>query len=116
MANAFKALRGEKYIDLVTYRKSGAPVHTPVWFAEQDGRLWVMTRNDSWKVKRIRSNPRVEVAPCTMRGRRTGSAIAARAEFSADADAGRRAIRNKYLLARLPIWSNKNIYLEIRPA
>lgn len=115
MANPFEALRGENYIDLVTYRKSGVPVHTPVWFAEADGRLFVMTRSDSGKAKRIRNNPRVEVAACTARGRRTGPPIDATAAITDRHDFGRNLIRKKYLLARLPIWSRKNIYLEIAP-
>ncbi len=111
----FDVLRRESYIDLVTYRKSGVPVHTPVWFAEQDGKLYVMTRSDSGKYKRIRNNSRVQVAPCTMRGKCTGPGIAATARVSADPALGRRLIRKKYLLARLPIWSKNNLYLEILP-
>jgi PPOX class probable F420-dependent enzyme len=114
--SAFDSLRGGKYIDLVSYRKTGAGVHTPVWFAEEDGRLYVMTRGDSGKLKRIRNNSRVEIAACTMRGRRTGPALAAAARVAADQERGRRAIRRKYLLARLPIWSRTNLYLELIPA
>ncbi len=113
---AFDSLRGEKYVDLVTFRKTGAGVHTPVWFAEEDGRLYVMTRSDSGKFKRLRNNPQVEIAPCTMRGRRTGPALAARARPAEDQGRARQAIRRKYLLARFPIWSRKNIYLELFPA
>ena len=113
-ASLFAPLRHEKYIDLVTYRKSGAAVHTPVWFAEQDGKLYVMTRDDSGKAKRIRNNPRVEVAPSTIRGKRTGPGIAGTAQISTNPQSARRLIRQKYLLARLPIWSSSNIYLEIR--
>jgi PPOX class probable F420-dependent enzyme len=112
----FDHLRREKYIDLVTYRKTGVPVHTPVWFAEKDGALYVMSRSDSGKVKRIRNDPRVEVAPSTIRGKRTGAGIPGRAQVSADPEMARQLIRRKYLLARLPIWSKQNIYLEIRPA
>lgn len=113
---AFEHLRREKYIDLVTYRKTGIAVHTPVWFAEHDGRLYVMARSDSGKVKRIRNNPKVEIAPCTMRGRVTGPAVSGIARVSDDLALGRRLVRSKYLLARLPIWSKQNIYLEIGPA
>ena len=113
MPNAFDSLRGKKYIDLVTYRKSGVGVHTPVWFAEREGRLFVMTRPDSGKAKRIRNRPQVEVAPCTIRGRRTGPALRAVAKLSEDGALGRRLIRKKYWLARLPIWNRENIYLEI---
>lgn len=113
--NNFDNLRRRSYIDLVTYRKSGVPVHTPVWFAEHDGKLYVMTRSDSGKAKRIRNNPRVEVAPSTMRGRRTGPGVAAIAQVTTDPELARRLIRKKYLLARLPIWSTQNIYFEVRP-
>ena len=114
MPNAFDYLRGEKYIDLVTYRRSGAAIHTPLWFAEQDGRLILMTNPASAKVKRIRNNPNVEVAPCTMRGRRTGPPVPGVATVAEDQALARRLIRKKYLLARLPVW-NKNIYLEVGP-
>ncbi len=113
--SGFDPLRGRNYIDLVSYRKSGTPVHTPVWFAEKDGRLYVMTRSDSGKFKRIRNNPRIEVAPSTIRGRRTGAGTAATAGIAADPGLARRLIRKKYLLARLPIWSKQNVYLEIWP-
>jgi len=112
---AFDSLRRASYIDLVTYRKTGVPVHTPVWFAEHDGRLYVMTRSDSGKAKRIRNNPRVEVAPSSIRGKRTGPGIAATARVAADPESARGLIRQKYLLARLPIWSKQNTYLEIVP-
>jgi PPOX class probable F420-dependent enzyme len=115
-AHAFAPLHNAKYIDLVTYRKSGAPVHTPVWFAEQDGKLYVRSRTDSGKVKRIRNNPRVEVAPCTIRGKRTGPGIAAVARVASDAGLAHRLINRKYLFARLSIWKAKNTYLEILPA
>lgn len=116
MAYPFDTLRREKYIDLVTYRKSGVPVHTPVWFAEENGRLYVMTRGDSGKFKRIRNNPRVEIASCTARGRRTGLAMNATARIGDDQELGRKLIRRKYWLARLPIWSRQNVYLEILPS
>jgi len=112
----FSHLRREKYIDLVTFRKSGVPVHNPVWFAEDAGKLYVMTRSDSGNFKRLRNNPRVEVAPATMRGKVTGTSMPATATVSTDPGHARRLIRRKYFLARLPIWNIKNIYLEITPA
>lgn len=111
----FESLRRQKYVDLVTFRKSGVAVHTPVWFAEREGRLYVMTRGDSAKVKRIRNNARVEIAACTVRGRRTGPPIAAMATVALSPEPGRSLIRKKYWLARLPIWSRQNVYLEITP-
>ena len=115
MPHPFAFLAAHSYIDLTTFRKSGAAVHTPVWFAPISGNLCVMTRSDSGKLKRIRNNPRVEIAPCTMRGRRTGPAVAALAALAPDQAAARAALRRKYWMARLPIWSKSNLYLELRP-
>ena len=62
-------------MSLETYRKSGQGVETPVWVAgdPDDDRLYVYTNRTSWKVKRIRANPKVRIAPCTASGRVTGS-------------------------------------------
>src|SRR5580704_11877202 len=57
-------IQGQKYISLTTFRKSGAAVATPVWFGEQDDKLYVMTRSDSGKYKRIRNNPSRRLATC----------------------------------------------------
>ncbi len=113
----FVSLRGHKYIDLVTFRRSGVGVHTPVWFAEDSGKLYIFSRPDAGKVKRIRNNPRVDLAPCTMRGRAVGPYLRATARVAADQDAGRQAIRRKYWMARIPwLWSKDNLYLELLPA
>src|SRR5579863_7484438 len=72
-------IHGQKYIQLSTFRKNGTPVPTPVWFAEDNDKLYIKTRADSAKVKRIRNNPHVRIAPCTIRGKVTGP------EFSASA-------------------------------
>ena len=65
-------IRGQKYISLTTFRKTGAAVATAVWFGEQDDKLYVMTRSDMGKTKRIRNNSQVRVAPCKIRGKVTG--------------------------------------------
>ena len=57
-----------KYISLTTYRKDGTEVPTPVWHVLNDGELIIVTEAESWKVKRIRNNPRVRVAICGLRG------------------------------------------------
>ena len=44
----------QKYVSLATFRKNGVAVHTPVWFAEEDDKLYVMTRSDSGK---LQANP-----------------------------------------------------------
>jgi hypothetical protein len=111
-------LQDQKYISLITFRKNGAAIPTPVWFAENPGQdtLYVMTRNDSGKYKRIRNNPQVRIAPCTMRGKVTGPEFAATARILPVEDwaGARQGIRQKYWLARLPFWSKHNEYLEIK--
>jgi hypothetical protein len=117
MSDGFAHLRGQKYIDLVTFRKSGVGVHTPVWFAEVDGRLYMFTNPKAGKMKRIRNNPRVEIAPSTIRGKPRGPYVPAVARIAADGNAAWQAIRDKYWLARVPwLWSKDSVYLEILPA
>jgi len=108
-------IRGQKYICLKTFRKSGVAVNTPVWFAERDDKLYVKTRIDSGKSKRIRNNPSVRVAPCTMRGKIIGPEFAGKTRIlpSEQWEQAREALNRKYWLARLSIWSKKNEYLEI---
>ena len=59
---------GQKYISLETFKKNGQGVKTPVWFVLHQNAFYVYTEADSWKVKRVRNNPRVRVAVCNMRG------------------------------------------------
>jgi len=66
------AILGQKYISLTTFRKNGVAVATPVWFGEEANKLYVMTRSDMGKTKRIRNNPQVRVAPCTRQSNRSG--------------------------------------------
>ncbi|WP_405406285.1 PPOX class F420-dependent oxidoreductase [Streptomyces sp. NBC_01104] len=58
-----------EYVSLTTYRKDGTPVATPVWAAVDGGELFVWTKTDSWKVKRLRNDNRVRVTVCDVRGR-----------------------------------------------
>jgi PPOX class probable F420-dependent enzyme len=57
-----------EYINLRTFKRDGKAVDTPVWCAPLDGRLVIFTLRDSYKVKRVRRNPRVQVAECDVRG------------------------------------------------
>jgi PPOX class probable F420-dependent enzyme len=72
MTPAFRALFSAEYMNLITFRKNGTPVATPIWGAEQNGIIYVETGADSGKVKRIRHNPHVTLSPCTARGKVTG--------------------------------------------
>ncbi|WP_432113163.1 PPOX class F420-dependent oxidoreductase [Streptomyces sp. S1] len=61
-------LRRGRYVSLTTFRKNGTGVATPVWYAVEGSELYAWTRTDSWKVKRLRNDPRVEAAVCDVRG------------------------------------------------
>jgi len=79
--NPFPNLEGYKNANLATFRKSGEPVVTPVWYAVLDGKLYVRTGAGSDKIKRIRGDPRVRLAPATLRGKRIGPESEARARI-----------------------------------
>lgn len=110
------AIHSQKYVSLTTFRKNGVGVPTPVWFGEADNKLYVMTRSDMGKAKRIRNNPQVKVAPCTMRGKVTGPEFAATARLlpPQEHQRARQTIDRKYWMARLPlIWARTDTYIEI---
>jgi len=65
--SAASDLDRHRYVSLATFRRNGAEVATPVWFAALGARLYVVTSGDSGKVKRLRNTPRARVAPSTRR-------------------------------------------------
>ena len=107
---------GQKYISLTTFRKTGVPVRTALWFAEDDDKLYFMTRNDSGKYKRIRNNSKCLVAPCKMNGKVTGPDLQATVRILPPErwPGAKQLIKQKYWMARLPFWSSKNEFLEVQ--
>src|SRR5215472_13399313 len=103
----FAGFGGQKYLNLETFKKSGAGVKTPVWFAAEpvakldsnDARLYVYTIGVSGKVKRIRNNSRVNVAPCNASGKVKGEWVSARAEIvtGVAAQRGMELLNQKYV-------------------
>jgi PPOX class probable F420-dependent enzyme len=83
---------------LTTFRRDGTPVGTPVSLAVDGERAFIRSPGSGGKVKRMRREPCVEVAPCTARGRPTGPSIAALATPLRGEDAKRaaRALRRKH--------------------
>jgi PPOX class probable F420-dependent enzyme len=109
-------VHGQRYVLLATFRKTGVAVYTPIWFAEDGGKLYFMTNEKLGKVKRIRNNPKVKIAPCTIRGTITGPEFAGTARILPETGSARvRAlIKKKYWLARVPLlWRNSNTFVEI---
>ena len=128
----FAAFDRHKYLNLETFKKNGTGVKTPVWFAadpsasldSNDAKLYVYTIGVSGKVKRIRNNPRVRVAPCDVRGKLLGEWLDARAETvtGQEAEHGMKLLNKKYfpwrqLLGFFSLFSrSKRVVFLIHPA
>lgn len=123
IASHFTALNGENFMSLTTYRKDGSAKATPVWFAEKDGKLYVFTQADSWKVKRLRDNSNVIVAASDARGNVHGESIEGKGTVhemdSPTGKIGNAALNKKYhiqiLFFKFIYWisRNKAVILEI---
>lgn len=94
-----------KYLSLTSFKRDGTGVATTVWFVIDGGRLLIQTDPGSFKAKRIRRNPAVEVAPCSASGRLRGARVPARAEFlhASETDPTKRLMERKYRLDRVLI-------------
>lgn len=100
------AVAANRYVSLTTFRRSGAPVSTPVWIARDGDELVVITIDDVGKTKRLAHTSRVELRPCDVRGTVSGDApthhgTARIVREPEEIAAVKRAIGQKYLLARL---------------
>lgn len=128
----FVHLTGHQYISLETFKKSGQGIRTPIWFAADpaapldspSAKLYVYTIDDTGKVKRIRNNAKVRVAPCDMRGKLLGDWADARAAIVVGDEAalGTRLLNKKYfplkqLLAFFAAFSRrKRVIIAIQSA
>ena len=124
MPNTIAALARHRYMSLATFRRSGAEVRTPVWFAAAGGRLYVFTAGESGKVKRLRHSSRARVAPSDARGHVLGAWLDVTVRIVVEAPAVERAhaaLRSKYgwqmRLADLVSWiagrSRRRAWIEI---
>lgn len=113
----------QKYLNLETFRRNGESMKTPVWFVQDAETLYVRTVANSGKVKRIRNNRQVNIAPCKMDGRVTGSWIPALAHEMQDPDIDQKVDRllakkygliNKVLTRRAAKEGRKDTILEIK--
>lgn len=71
-----------KYINIETFKKNGFGVRTPIWFIIYQGVVYFRTDSKSGKVKRIRNNPHVRIAPCDIRGNLKGTWFDGKAKFA----------------------------------
>jgi PPOX class probable F420-dependent enzyme len=88
----FAPLRGATYIQLTTFRRSGAGVPTAVHVVVDGDEAFFRSWNTTGKAKRLRHTPDVRVAPSGIRGRPRGPAVPARA-YLLDGEASDRAAR-----------------------
>ena len=79
MADTFNQIVHPGTILLTRYRRDGTPVSTPVNIVVDGDRAFVRTFDTAWKLKRIRNNPTLKIAPSTARGKPAGPAIRTRA-------------------------------------
>jgi uncharacterized protein len=95
-ATSFVPFARQQTVLLTTFRRDGTPVKTPVNIAVDGDRAFIRSWDSAGKVKRIRNNPEVAIAPCTARSRQTGPPMSARARILS----GQESARAGRLLAR----------------
>jgi PPOX class probable F420-dependent enzyme len=123
-ASDLEGFRGHHYCLVVTFKRSGEPVPTPVLFGTANGRLYFRTDADVSKVKRLGNDPHVRVGPCNWRGKPVGALVegTARVLPASDNERAYAVLKANYtfgtrlfesLLDRLPI---EIVYVEVVPA
>ena len=68
MGDKLEQFSKQKYINLETYKRDNTPVKTPVWFVIDKGLVYIITRESTGKVKRLKNNQNVRVVPCSFKG------------------------------------------------
>jgi PPOX class probable F420-dependent enzyme len=68
MENKLSSFLDEKYINLETYKKDKTPIRTPVWFVIDSDIIYVITRENTGKVKRLKNNQNIQIVPCSFKG------------------------------------------------
>jgi hypothetical protein len=116
-------LEGHQYMNLTTYRRDGQRVVTPVWFARDGNKLYVMTVNNTGKVKRIRNNGSVRIAPSDRRGKSLGAELSGSARVLPDGGArtANDVLNRKYGLMKrffdvaIRLRRSEQVFIEIVP-
>jgi len=98
-APSLEDLAAERYVSLVTFRRNGNGVSTPIWVAPCDGKLYAVTNGTSVKMKRLKANDRIRLAACDARGRVRGEWVEGhgrRVDDSVLMERAQRALQRKY--------------------
>jgi PPOX class probable F420-dependent enzyme len=124
-SDSFASLYSHTFVLLKTFRKNSDAVPTPVWFANENGKLYIITANTAGKIKRIRNNGRATLTPCDQRGRITGDGkeVEGTAHVLSEAEGTHAAtllLRKYKLLYRIAevlgfLRRRKDTYIEISP-
>jgi hypothetical protein len=116
-------LKDGQHISIKTFRKNGNGAAVPVWFVEENEKYYICTGGATFKVKRIRNNPKVEIAECGPNGTLDGEYFEGNARILApdNVDHIYKLFRKKYRGFRM--WNffanlgkkeeKKQFYLEI---
>ena len=116
-------LKDGNHISIKTFRKNGTSAATPVWFVEENDKFYICTGGATFKVKRIRSDPKVQMAASESSGNLRGEYFEGKARILAidEVDHIYKLFRKKYSMFRM--WNffanlgkkeeKKHIYLEI---
>ena len=105
-----------KYLSLTSFKRDGTGVATPVWFTSDNGHLVVETDAGSYKVKRIRRDPHVQISLCDARGRVQGESVDADARILPEGERERveRLLAQKYRIDRYTILPVYRLVMRLR--
>ena len=121
---SFEPLRGHSYAVLVTFRRSGEAVPSPVWFGlDEQGRAYLHTLHNAGKVKRVRNNGRALLVASTVRGKPKGPVLSGQARIvpedewphAEEALANAYGIGRKIYNAALSGPPEMGAYIEVAP-
>ena len=104
MRDVLEQFSEQKYINLETYKRDGTPIRTPVWFVINTDLIYVITRDSTGKVKRLRNNQDVRIVPCSFKGEPKNEWVKGEAEMitGKEADKAIKLRKKKYgMFARL---------------
>ncbi len=71
----FAYLKPHEFIVLTTYRRDGQAVPTTVWFAYDQGKIYITTGSHSGKIKRVRNSGHVQMTPSDRVGNLLGEPV-----------------------------------------
>ena len=62
-SDSMTPLSEQRFVSLTTFKRNGEGVSAPMWIGRDGADLFIWTPADSWKVKRVRHDSRVQLAP-----------------------------------------------------